>query len=120
MGTLHNGLLGGFSGKVGPVVGVTLRNKTILRSLPQPSNKPRSPKQLGNQSSFGLVSSFLAKYRTFINAYFTPDADGKAPMAVRCLTTNCMPPEKKTACITSTTRKYSLAKAPCPVSWAVP
>ena len=79
MGTLHNGLLGGFSGKVGPVVGVTLRNKTILRSLPQPSNKPRSPKQLGNQSSFGLVSSFLAQYRTFINAYFTPDADGKAP-----------------------------------------
>ncbi|PVW12850.1 DUF6266 family protein [Marixanthomonas spongiae] len=78
MGTLQNGLMGGFSGKVGPVVGATWRNKNIIRSAPQLSNKPRSQAQLSNQSNFGLVSTFLAKYRAFINAYFIPDADGKA------------------------------------------
>lgn len=78
MGTLQNGLMGGFSGKVGPVVGATWRNKNIIRSAPQLSSKPRSQAQLSNQSNFGLVSTFLAKYRSFINAYFIPDADGKA------------------------------------------
>jgi|TARA_R100000479_G_scaffold51000_2_gene23970 hypothetical protein len=78
MGTLQNGLMGGFSGKVGPVVGATWRNKNIIRSAPQLSNKPRSQAQLSNQSNFGLVSTFLVKYRSFINAYFIPDADCKA------------------------------------------
>ncbi|RFN60351.1 DUF6266 family protein [Marixanthomonas ophiurae] len=70
MGTIQNGLLGGFSGKVGPVVGATWRNKNIIRSAPQPSSIPRSQAQLSNQSDFGLVSSFLAKYRFFLKQYF--------------------------------------------------
>jgi len=70
MGTIKNGLLGGFSGKVGPVVGATWRNKNIIRSAPQPSSKPRSQAQLSNQSDFGLVSSFLSKYRFFLKQYF--------------------------------------------------
>ena len=78
MGTIQNGLLGGFSGKVGPLVGARWRNKNIIRSAPQPSSKPRSQKQVSNQSNFGLVSSFLAKYRAFINNYFIPDADEKS------------------------------------------
>ena len=39
MGTYNKGILGAFSGKVGPVVGATWRGKEVMRSLPKKSNR---------------------------------------------------------------------------------
>ena len=40
MATFEKGILGGFSGKVGNVVGSRWRGKNIMRSLPQRGNYP--------------------------------------------------------------------------------
>lgn len=60
MATYNKGVLGEFSGKVGPVVGSTWRNKPVLRSLPRKSSTPPSAKQLDSRKKFGAVSAFLA------------------------------------------------------------
>ena len=39
MGTYNKGILGAFSGKVGPVVGATWRGKDVMRSLPKKTNR---------------------------------------------------------------------------------
>ena len=45
MAISKNGILGGFSGRIGNVVGVKLNGEHILRTLPRPSKKPPTEKQ---------------------------------------------------------------------------
>lgn len=52
MARLKNGALGGFSGKVGSVVGYSLRNKDYIKGLPKPSTKPPTLKQLASRARF--------------------------------------------------------------------
>ena len=59
MARITKGILGGFSGKVGLVVGASWRGQDIIRSTPKPSSKPPSEKQLLQQLKFRLVIDFL-------------------------------------------------------------
>ncbi|MFI2744345.1 DUF6266 family protein [Zhouia sp. PK063] len=70
MAYFSKGILGGFSGKVGPVVGLRWRGKDILRSLPQRSNKPPTAEQLIVRQKFGLVIKFLYPLRSILGTYF--------------------------------------------------
>ncbi len=45
MGKYNKGILGAFSGKVGPVVGSSWRGRDVLRSCPKKSNKVASQLQ---------------------------------------------------------------------------
>lgn len=60
MAIIKNGINGGFSGKVGSVVGTTWRGLDIIRSKPKPPVK-FSEKQLANQLKMKLVQLFLKK-----------------------------------------------------------
>ncbi|HTN21190.1 MAG TPA: DUF6266 family protein [Pelobium sp.] len=60
MAIIKNGINGGFSGKVGNVVGSTWRGLEIIRSKPRPPQK-FSEKQLANQLKMKLVQLFLKK-----------------------------------------------------------
>ncbi|MCO6163351.1 hypothetical protein [Flavobacterium sp. NRK F7] len=58
MGTYNKGIIGAFSGKVGPVVGASCRGKEILRSLPKKSNRIATPEQALHRMKFTAVISF--------------------------------------------------------------
>jgi hypothetical protein len=70
MGTISKGILGGFTGKVGTVIGANWRGKDIMRSLPKKSGKPATEEQLSVRMKFKLISQFLAPLKKIISAYF--------------------------------------------------
>jgi hypothetical protein len=70
MGTYNKGILGAFSGKVGPVVGASWRGKDVMRSLPKKSNRLPTANQLEQRNKFALVTSFLTPINAIIKRYF--------------------------------------------------
>jgi hypothetical protein len=75
MGTINKGILGGFSGKVGSVVGGTWKGIDYMRSKSNRTNFTPSQAQLEQQAKFGLairfaqtMSALLAiGFRTYAN-----------------------------------------------------
>jgi hypothetical protein len=59
MGTIKKGILGGFSGKVGTVVGASWKGIAYMRSLPQKVRNPRTEPQRMQRSKFALTLAFL-------------------------------------------------------------
>ncbi len=70
MAEIKKGILGGFSGKVGTVVGVNWRGKDIIRSLPKKSKRRPTDLQLMQQIKFKKVIGFLQPIRPVLNLYF--------------------------------------------------
>lgn len=70
MGTITKGILGGFSGTVGTIVGANWRGKDIIRSRPKPSSRQPSEKQLLQQEKFKLVTQFLRPISAIQKMYF--------------------------------------------------
>ena len=70
MATLSKGILGGFSGKVGPVVGANWRGMDIIRSRPKSSRRTPSERQLEQQLKFKLAISFLQPIKSIQSLYF--------------------------------------------------
>ncbi len=59
MGTIKQGILGGFSGKVGTVVGGSWKGISYMRSLPQNVKNPRTERQMNQRTKFALTLSVL-------------------------------------------------------------
>jgi hypothetical protein len=60
MGKFEKGVLGGFNGKVGTVVGSTWKGKSVMRSRPPAKRtSPPSAAQLAVQAKFTLMTKFL-------------------------------------------------------------
>jgi hypothetical protein len=55
MGRIKKGILGGFSGKVGTVVGSSWHGTEYMRGVPNKPSKPRTTEQLGQQSKMSLM-----------------------------------------------------------------
>ncbi|MFC0343117.1 DUF6266 family protein [Epilithonimonas hispanica] len=70
MGKFEKGILGGFSGIVGPVVGATWRGMDILRSRPKRTHRVPTADQLLQQQKFKLAVQFLQPVRTIQSKYF--------------------------------------------------
>lgn len=70
MATITKGILGGFSGKVGTVVGANYRGKDIIRSKPKKSDRKPTDKQALQQAKFALVVTFLQPLKFIQNKYF--------------------------------------------------
>ncbi|MDR6966127.1 hypothetical protein J2X31_000120 [Flavobacterium arsenatis] len=70
MGTYNKGILGAFSGKVGPVVGANWRGKDVLRSLPKKSKKEPTEVQLRQRQKFAFVTAFLTPLTPMMGRYF--------------------------------------------------
>ncbi len=78
MGTFNKGILGGFSGKVGTVVGANWRGLDVMRSLPKKSGRQPSEKQLIVQARFTLTAHFLSPIKALLSAYFGQPAGEKS------------------------------------------
>ena len=59
MGRIKKGILGGFSGKVGTVVGANWKSISYMRSLPQKVRNPRTEAQRKQRGKFALVMALL-------------------------------------------------------------
>ncbi|GAA4296822.1 DUF6266 family protein [Aestuariibaculum suncheonense] len=66
MATYQQGILGDFSGKVGPVIGARWRGKAVLRSIPSKSQKPPSPAQQLQRDKFKYIHNFLAPIKPLL------------------------------------------------------
>jgi hypothetical protein len=70
MGTYNKGILGAFSGKVGPVVGATWRGKDVMRSLPRKGNRVATATQLLQREKFTRVTEFITPLNAVVSRYF--------------------------------------------------
>ncbi|TCC98702.1 hypothetical protein FBD94_01995 [Pedobacter hiemivivus] len=70
MARIKKGILGGFSGKVGTVVGASWKTVDYMRGLPRPSNKPSTMKQLAQRNKMALLRGFLLGLRDVIELRF--------------------------------------------------
>ena len=59
MGTIRQGILGGFSGKVGNIVGASWRGIDYIRSMPASVHNPRTEAQVSQRNRFSLVGKML-------------------------------------------------------------
>jgi Family of unknown function (DUF6266) len=79
MGTFSKGILGGFSGKVGNVVGARWRGKDILRSLPNKKAYLPTLAQLEQRDRFKTVMLFLTPIKPILSAFFGKQQGDKSP-----------------------------------------
>lgn len=70
MAQFNKGILGGFSGKVGTVVGAKWRDKYVMRSLPSKSSKKPTEAQLKQRGKFSLMVKFLSPLRKITSKFF--------------------------------------------------
>ena len=76
MATFEKGILGGFSGKVGNVVGSRWRGKNVMRSLPQRGNYTATAKQEEQRLKFKTVIGFLTPLVGILSRFFgSPQGD---------------------------------------------
>ena len=70
MATFEKGILGGFSGKVGNVVGGTWKGKSYMRSKPNKRSSVPSEKQLEQQIKFKMIVLFFQTMSGLLNLTF--------------------------------------------------
>ena len=66
MGTIKQGILGGFSGKVGTVVGGNWKGISYMRALAQNVKNPRTDAQMNQRSKFALAIAFLKPIKNYV------------------------------------------------------
>jgi hypothetical protein len=76
MGTIVKGILGGFSGKVGTVVGSTWKGLQVMKSVPGPRKGNPTLLQLEQQARFSLIIKFIQPLTSLFNQTFSNGAVG--------------------------------------------
>lgn len=78
MGKAKDPIFGGFSGRMGNVVGCLRHGKYYLRTLPEKVNQPDTPKQMAQRMRFRLVQEYLAPFSEFLRIGFGGFAAGRS------------------------------------------
>lgn len=76
MGKIKQGILGGFSGKVGPVIGSSWKGKAVMKAVALSYNDRNSEAQQQQRAKFALIGKLLSKINGFINFGFAKKAVG--------------------------------------------
>ncbi len=71
MGKYEVGVLGGFDGKIGTVVGARWKGISYMRHKGRKSRKPRSQAQLEHQAKFKCVSDFVQNFSELLMTCYT-------------------------------------------------
>jgi len=79
MATYNQGILGDFSGKIGPVIGSNWRGKQVMRSLPTKSKQAPSKAQQLQRDKFAYVIQFLNPIKELLMATFGDNTGTKTP-----------------------------------------
>ena len=66
MARIRDGLFGGFSGKLGNIVGVFRNGSYHLRTVPARVSNPKTPEQQANRTAFGMRSTLARRLKPFI------------------------------------------------------
>lgn len=66
MGEIKQGILGGFSGRVGTVVGSSWKDVSYMRALAISVNNPRTLKQQSQRGKFALCMNFLGAITPYV------------------------------------------------------
>lgn len=77
MGTIKQGILGGFNGKVGTVIGYSWKGKAVMRSIAQNVHNPNTEAQQAQRMRFSLITKALAQLNPFVVWGFKSKASGK-------------------------------------------
>jgi hypothetical protein len=70
MATFSQGILGGFSGKVGNIVGSSWKGTNVMKIRPSSVTNPNTVKQQNQRLRFALVGRFLQAHRNLVNIGF--------------------------------------------------
>lgn len=76
MGIIKNGILGGFNGKVGTVIGYSWKGKAVMRSIAQNVHNPNTEAQRAQRMRFSLMTKALAQLHPFVEWGFKSKASG--------------------------------------------
>lgn len=79
MGIIKQGILGGFSGKVGNVIGSSWRGISYMRSVAQSTAKTRSVAQAIQQERFARVVSFLQPITAYLRIGYKGGKEHQSP-----------------------------------------
>jgi len=78
MGKYEQGILGAFSGLVGPVVGSSFRGMNIMRGKPKKTTKEPTLNQLAQRGKFATVTQFLTPAKSILSKYFAVPTGAKS------------------------------------------
>ena len=78
MGKIKQGILGGFSGKVGNVIGSSWNGIAYMRRMPTSFNDPKTLKQKMQRGKFTAVLSALQPVTAFLRVGFKTYAQGRS------------------------------------------
>lgn len=78
MGKIKQGILGGFNGTTGSVVGASWKGIAYMRGKAQSIKNPRTQDQQENRTLFGQVSDVMSKAKQAINLGFAGSAVKKS------------------------------------------
>jgi len=67
MAIMIKGLLGGFTGRLGNVVGYYYRGVNVIRTIPRKRKGPGKPAQIEQRVKFGMAVKFLKPLAPFMN-----------------------------------------------------
>lgn len=70
MGNIKQGILGGFSGKVGTVIGSNWKGINYMRAIAPSIRDARTAKQLAQREKFKLVLGFLRSVQSYVRVGF--------------------------------------------------
>lgn len=79
MAKFNKGILGGFSGTVGNIVGGNWKGIDYMRSKPTNVKDPNTPAQQTQRGKFGLMMTFLKKIKPVIKAGFKTSNKNRTP-----------------------------------------
>src|SRR5258708_25548931 len=75
MGGVKKGILDGFSGKIGTVIGSSWRGIEVMRSRPPSRNSSNTAAQASQKAKFGLMAKFLLTMKDLLETGFRDFAD---------------------------------------------
>ena len=78
MGTIKQGILGGFSGTVGTVIGASWKGIDYMRSRATSVSNPNTPAQVQNRAKFAAIVKFLQPLTAFLRVGFKSQAIKKS------------------------------------------
>lgn len=70
MGTIKKGIIGGFAGKVGPVIGSSWKGIPYMKTRPEKVANPRTIGQMNHRGKLVKTIRFLSPMKQFIRAGF--------------------------------------------------
>lgn len=77
MGTIKKGIIGGVSGRVGPVTGSSWKGKPYIKGRPMAVANPKTQGQLDHRGKFAAAIQFLSPMKAFLRAGFVEMAIDK-------------------------------------------